>query len=198
MEARYGLMTYENPQLQKICDDLPIKCNKAIDYTKNEYSLLRAGRANSKLLEKVSVNYYGTMTPITQMGNISTPEPRMLVITLWDKSALGAAEKAILAANLGLTPTNDGNVIRLVFPELTEERRKELVKQVKKMAEECKVTVRNARRDTIDGIKKLKNDKQISEDIAADAEKDVDKSIAKFIETIEAMTAEKEKEIMSV
>ena len=87
-------MTYENPQLQKICDDLPIKCNKAIDYTKNEYSLLRAGRANSKLLEKVSVNYYGTMTPITQMGNISTPEPRMLVITLWDKSALGAAEKA--------------------------------------------------------------------------------------------------------
>ena len=191
-------MTYENPQLQKICDDLPIKCNKAIDYTKNEYSLLRAGRANSKLLEKVSVNYYGTMTPITQMGNISTPEPRMLVITLWDKSALGAAEKAILAANLGLTPTNDGNVIRLVFPELTEERRKELVKQVKKMAEECKVTVRNARRDTIDGIKKLKNDTQISEDIAADAEKDVDKAIAKFIETIEAMTAEKEKEIMSV
>ena len=191
-------MTYENPQLQKICDDLPIKCNKAIDYTKNEYSLLRAGRANSKLLEKVSVNYYGTMTPITQMGNISTPEPRMLVITLWDKSALGAAEKAILAANLGLTPTNDGNVIRLVFPELTEERRKELVKQVKKMAEECKVTVRNARRDTIDGIKKLKNDKQISEDIAADAEKDVDKAIAKFIETIAAMTAEKEKEIMSV
>ena len=191
-------MTYENPQLQKICDDLPIKCNKAIDYTKNEYSLLRAGRANSKLLEKVSVNYYGTMTPITQMGNISTPEPRMLVITLWDKSALGAAEKAILAANLGLTPTNDGNVIRLVFPELTEERRKELVKQVKKMAEECKVTVRNARRDTIDGIKKLKNDKQISEDIAADAEKDVDKAIAKFIETIEAMTAEIEKEIMSV
>ena len=159
---------------------------------------MRAGRANSKLLEKVSVNYYGTMTPITQMGNISTPEPRMLVITLWDKSALGAAEKAILAANLGLTPTNDGNVIRLVFPELTEERRKELVKQVKKMAEECKVTVRNARRDTIDGIKKLKNDKQISEDIAADAGKDVDKAIAKFIETIEAMTAEKEKEIMSV
>ena len=132
------------------------------------------------------------------MGNISTPEPRMLVITLWDKSALGAAEKAILAANLGRTPTNDGNVIRLVFPELTEERRKELVKQVKKMAEECKVAVRNARRDTIDGIKKLKNDKQISEDIAADAEKDVDKAIAKFIETIEAMTAEKEKEIMSV
>ncbi len=191
-------MVFENEQLQKICDDLPLKCNKAIDFTKNEFGLMRAGRANSKLLEKVSVDYYGTMTPITQMGNISTPEPRMLVITLWDKSALGVAEKAILAANLGLTPTNDGNVIRLVFPELTEERRKDLVKQVKKMAEDCKVTVRNARRDAIDGIKKLKNDKQISEDIAGNAEKEVDKSISKFIETIDAMTSEKEKDIMSV
>ncbi len=191
-------MVFENEQLQKICNDLPLKCNKAIDFTKNEFGLMRAGRANSKLLEKVSVDYYGTMTPITQMGNISTPEPRMLVITLWDKSALGAAEKAILAANLGLTPTNDGNVIRLVFPELTEERRKDLVKQVKKMAEDCKVTVRNARRDAIDGIKKLKNDKQISEDIAGNAEKEVDKSISKFIETIDAMTSEKEKDIMSV
>ncbi len=191
-------MVFENEQLQKICNDLPLKCNKAIDFTKNEFGLMRAGRANSKLLEKVSVDYYGTMTPITQMGNISTPEPRMLVITLWDKSALGVAEKAILAANLGLTPTNDGNVIRLVFPELTEERRKDLVKQVKKMAEDCKVTVRNARRDAIDGIKKLKNDKQISEDIAGNAEKEVDKSISKFIETIDAMTSEKEKDIMSV
>lgn len=191
-------MLFENPQLQKICDDLPVKCNKAIDYTQNEFGTLRAGRANSKILEKVSVNYYGTMTPLTQMGNISTPEPRMLVITLWDKSALSLAEKAILAANLGLTPTNDGNVIRLVFPELTEERRKDLVKQVKKMSEDCKVAVRNARRDAIDGIKKLKNDKQISEDIAANAEKEIDKSIAKFIENIEAMTSEKEKDIMSV
>ncbi len=191
-------MVFENEQLQKICNDLPLKCNKAIDFTKNEFGLMRAGRANSKLLEKVSVDYYGTMTPITQMGNISTPEPRMLVITLWDKSALGVAEKAILAANLGLTPTNDGNVIRLVFPELTEERRKDLVKQVKKMAEDCKVTVRNSRRDAIDGIKKLKNDKQISEDIAGNAEKEVDKSISKFIETIDAMTSEKEKDIMSV
>lgn len=191
-------MAYENPQLQKIIDELPIKCNKTLDYTKNEYGLMRAGRANPKLLEKVSVNYYGTMTPISQMGNISTPEPRMLVITLWDKSALGAAEKAILAANIGVTPTNDGSVIRLVFPELTEERRKDLAKQIKKMAEDCKVGVRNSRRDAIDGIKKLKNDKQISEDVAADAEKDVDKTIAKFIENIDAMAAEKEKEIMSV
>ena len=187
-----------NEQLQKICDELPVKCNKAIDFTKSEYSLLRAGRANSKILDKVLVDYYGTMTPITQMGNVSTPEPRMLVVTLWDKSALGKAEKAILAANIGVTPSNDGNVIRLVFPELTEERRKDLVKQVKKMAEDCKVAIRNARRDAIEGIRKLKNDKQISEDIASNAEKDVDKDIAKFIESVDRLSADKEKNIMSV
>jgi len=191
-------MIYENQQLQKICDDLPVKCNKAIDYTKSEYSLMKAGRANSKILDKVMVDYYGTMTPITQMGNVSTPEPRMLAITLWDKSAIKATEKAILAANLGLTPSNDGTVIRLIFPELTQERRKELAKQVKKMAEDCKVAVRNARRDAIEGIKKLLKDKQISEDISASAEKDIDKVIADFIKSIDVMAAEKEKDIMSV
>ena len=191
-------MIYENQQLQKICDDLPVKCNKAIDYTKSEYSLMKAGRANSKILDKVMVDYYGTMTPITQMGNVSTPEPRMLAITLWDKSAIKATEKAILAANLGLTPSNDGTVIRLIFPELTQERRKELAKQVKKMAEDCKVAVRNARRDAIEGIKKLLKDKQISEDISSGAEKDVDKVVADFIKSIDVMTAEKEKDIMSV
>ena len=191
-------MIYENQQLQKICDELPVKCNKAIDYTRNEFSLMKAGRANSKILDKVMVDYYGAMTPITQMGNVSTPEPRMLAITLWDKSAIKATEKAILAANLGLTPSNDGTVIRLIFPELTQERRKELAKQVKKMSEDCKVAVRNARRDTIEGIKKLLKDKQISEDISAGAEKDIDKVIADFIKTIDVMTAEKEKDIMSV
>ena len=191
-------MIYENQQLQKICDDLPVKCNKAIDYTKSEYSLMKAGRANSKILDKVMVDYYGTMTPITQMGNVSTPEPRMLAITLWDKSAIKATEKAILAANLGLTPSNDGTVIRLIFPELTQERRKELAKQVKKMAEDCKVAVRNARRDAIEGIKKLLKDKQISEDISSNAEKDTDKVIADFIKSIDVMAAEKEKDIMSV
>lgn len=191
-------MIYENQQLQKICDDLPVRCNKAIDYTKNEFGLMKAGRANSKILDKVLVDYYGTMTPITQMGNVSTPEPRMLAITLWDKSAIKATEKAILAANLGLTPSNDGTVIRLIFPELTQERRKELAKQVKKLGEECKVAVRNARRDAIEGIKKLLKDKQISEDISANAEKDIDKAIADFVKSIDVMTAEKEKDIMSV
>jgi len=121
-----------------------------------------------------------------------------LAITLWDKSAIKAAEKAILAANLGLTPSNDGTVIRLVFPELTQERRKDLAKQVKKMSEDCKVAVRNARRDAIEGIKKLLKDKQISEDISASAEKDIDKVVADFIKVIDVMTAEKEKDIMSV
>ena len=191
-------MIYENQQLQKICDDLPVKCKKAIDYTKNEFSLMKAGRANSKILDKVMVDYYGTMTPITQMGNVATPEPRMLTITLWDKSAIKATEKAILAANLGLTPSNDGTVIRLIFPELTQERRKDLAKQVKKLGEDCKVAVRNARRDAIEGIKKLLKDKQISEDISSGAEKDVDKVVADFIKSIDVMTAEKEKDIMSV
>ena len=191
-------MIYENQQLQKICDDLPVKCNKAIDYTKNEFSLMKAGRANSKILDKVMVDYYGTMTPITQIGNVATPEPRMLTITLWDKSAIKATEKAILAANLGLTPSNDGTVIRLIFPELTQERRKDLAKQVKKLGEDCKVAVRNARRDAIEGIKKLLKDKQISEDISSGAEKDVDKVVADFIKSIDVMTAEKEKDIMSV
>ena len=191
-------MIYENQQLQKICDELPVKCNKAIDYTKSEFGLMKAGRANSKILDKVLVDYYGTMTPITQMGNVSTPEPRMLAITLWDKSAIKATEKAILAANLGLTPSNDGTVIRLIFPELTQERRKELAKQVKKMSEDCKVAVRNARRDAIEGIKKLLKDKQISEDISSGAEKDIDKVIADFIKVIDVMTVEKEKDIMSV
>ena len=191
-------MIYENQQLQKICDELPVKCNKAIDYTKSEFGLMKAGRANSKILDKVLVDYYGTMTPITQMGNVSTPEPRMLAITLWDKSAIKATEKAIIAANLGLTPSNDGTVIRLIFPELTQERRKELAKQVKKMSEDCKVAVRNARRDAIEGIKKLLKDKQISEDISSGAEKDIDKVIADFIKVIDVMTVEKEKDIMSV
>ena len=191
-------MIYENQQLQKICDDLPVKCKKAIDYTKNEFGLMKAGRANSKILDKVMVDYYGTMTPITQMGNVATPEPRMLTITLWDKSAIKATEKAILAANLGLTPSNDGTVIRLIFPELTQERRKDLAKQVKKLGEECKVAIRNARRDAIEGIKKLLKDKQISEDVSAGAEKDIDKVVADFIKSVDVMTAEKEKDIMSV
>ena len=125
-------MNYATPQIEELFLTFETECEKAIEYTKNEYNLMRAGRANPKLVEGIKVDYYGAMTPINQMGNISIPEPRCLVISLWDKSALKLVEKAILSANIGVTPQNDGTVIRLTFPVLTEERRRDLVKQVKK------------------------------------------------------------------
>ena len=159
---------------------------------------MRAGRANPKVVEGIKVDYYGAMTPINQMGNISVPEPRCLVISLWDKSALKLVEKAILAANIGVTPQNDGTVIRLTFPILTEERRKELVKQVKKLAEDTKVILRNARRDVMDGLKKEKNAKTVSEDLIADYEQEVDKQLSKLIENVDKLSKEKETDVMSV
>ena len=124
-------MNYATPQIEELFLNFDMECEKAMEYTKGEYNLMRAGRANPKLVENIKVDYYGAPTPINQMGNISIPEPRCLVISLWDKSALKLVEKAILSANIGVTPQNDGTVIRLTFPVLTEERRKELVKQVK-------------------------------------------------------------------
>ena len=144
------------------------------------------------------MEYYGTMTPLNQMGNISISDPRSLVVSLWDKSALGKVEKAILAANLGLTPQNNGEVIRLTFPIVTEERRKELVKSVKKLSEETKVVVRNARRDLLDGLKKLKNDKVLSEDAVANYEKIAEKAITHQMDYIDQLTKEKETDVMSV
>ncbi|MCX4286079.1 MAG: ribosome recycling factor, partial [Clostridia bacterium] len=141
---------------------------------------------------------YGALTPINQMGNISIPEPRCLVITLWDKSALKLVEKAILAANIGITPQNDGTVIRLTFPVLTEERRRELVKQVKKLAEDTKVVLRNSRRDAMESLKKEKNAKTVSEDLISDYEAEIDKSLSKLIETVDKLAKEKENDVMSV
>ena len=175
-----------------------MNCDKAINYMKGEYNLMRAGRANPKVVESIKVDYYGAQTPINQMGNISVPEPRCLVISLWDKSALKLVEKAILAANIGVTPQNDGTVIRLTFPVLTEERRKDLVKQVKKLAEDTKVVLRNARRDVMDGLKKEKNVKTVSEDLISDYESEVDKSLSKLIETVDKLAKEKEIDVMSV
>ena len=175
-----------------------MNCDKAINYMKGEYNLMRAGRANPKVVENIKVDYYGAQTPINQMGNISVPEPRCLVISLWDKSALKLVEKAILAANIGVTPQNDGTVIRLTFPVLTEERRKYLVKQVKKLAEDTKVVLRNARRDVMDGLKKEKNAKTVSEDLISDYESEVDKSLSKLIETVDKLAKEKEIDVMSV
>lgn len=159
---------------------------------------MRAGRANPKLVEGIKVDYYGALTPISQMGNISIPEPRCLVITLWDKSALKNVERAILAANIGVTPQNDGTVIRLTFPVLTEERRKDLVKQVKKLAEDTKVVLRNARRDAMDALKKEKNAKTTSEDLIANYEQEIDKALARQIELVDKLSKEKETDVMSV
>lgn len=191
-------MTYATPQIEELFVNFEFDCDRAIDYMKNEFNLMRAGRANPKLVESIKVDYYGAMTPINQMGNISIPEPRCLVITLWDKSALKDVEKAILAANIGVTPQNDGTVIRLTFPILTEERRKELVKQVKKLAEDTKVVLRNARRDAMDGLKKEKNAKTVSEDLIADYEDQIDKSLVKLIESVDKLAKDKETDVMSV
>lgn len=191
-------MTYANPQIEELFLNFEMNCDKAINYMKGEFNLMRAGRANPKLVESIKVDYYGAPTPINQMGNISVPEPRCLVISLWDKSALKLVEKAILAANIGVTPQNDGTVIRLTFPVLTEERRRELVKQVKKLAEDTKVVLRNARRDVMDGLKKEKNAKTVSEDLISDYEAEVDESLAKFIESVDKLSKEKETDVMSV
>lgn len=191
-------MNYATPQIEEIFVNFELNCDKAIEYMKGEYALMRAGRANPKIVEGIRVDYYGAMTPINQMGNISIPEPRCLLITLWDKSALKSVEKAILAANIGVTPQNDGTVIRLTFPVLTEERRRDLVKQVKKLAEDTKVVLRNARREAMDGLKKEKNSKTVSEDLIADYEGEVDKSLAKLIETVDKLAKDKEVDVMSV
>lgn len=191
-------MNYANPQIEELFLNFEMNCDKAIDYMKGEFAVMRAGRANPKLVENIKVDYYGAMTPINQMGNITSPEPRQLVITLWDKGALKDVEKAILQANIGVTPQNDGSCIRLTFPVLTEERRKELVKQVKKLAEDTKVVLRNNRRDAMDALKKEKNAKTVSEDLIADYEKEIDKMLSKLIENVDKLAKDKEVDVMSV
>ncbi len=191
-------MNYANPQIEELFLNFEMSCDKAIDYMKGEFAVMRAGRANPKLVENIKVDYYGAMTPINQMGNITSPEPRQLVITLWDKGALKDVEKAILQANIGVTPQNDGSCIRLTFPVLTEERRKELVKQVKKLAEDTKVVLRNSRRDAMDALKKEKNAKTVSEDLIVDYEKEIDKMLSKLIENVDKLAKDKEVDVMSV
>ena len=191
-------MNYANPQIEELFLNFEMNCDKAIDYMKGEFAVMRAGRANPKLVENIKVDYYGAMTPINQMGNITSPEPRQLVITLWDKGALKDVEKAILQANIGVTPQNDGSCIRLTFPVLTEERRKELVKQVKKLAEDTKVVLRNSRRDAMDALKKEKNAKTVSEDLIVDYEKEIDKMLSKLIENVDKLAKDKEVDVMSV
>lgn len=185
-------------QVEEILLILEDKISKTLNVLKDEYASVRAGRANPHILDKVTVDYYGVATPIVQTANISVQEGRSLVISPWDASLLKAIEKAIQVSNIGITPTNDGKVIRLVFPQLTEERRKELSKQVKKMGEDAKVSERNVRREAMESIKKLKTDKVISEDESAAAEKEVEKRVNEGISQIDAAVAAKDKEIMTV
>ncbi len=174
------------------------RMKKALDVMRKEYGSLRAGRATPALLDKIAVDYYGTPTPLSQVANISAPEPRLLTIQPWEKTMLGTIEKAILKSDLGLTPNNDGSVIRLNIPQLTKERRAELVKVVHKKAEECRVAVRNLRRDANESIKKLEKDHSISEDEAKKGQDDIQKLTDKYIKEVDHVMAVKEKEIMEV
>ena len=191
-------MAVQNEQFEMMLMEIMERTEKTVSVLNGEYITIRAGRANPHILDKVLVDYYGTPTPINQVGNLSVTEGRCLVIAPWDASMLKVIEKQLLVENLGITPANDGKVIRLVFPALTEERRKDLVKQIKKMAEDSKVAVRNIRRDAMDALKKMKNNKELSEDEHAICEKDVDKLISESIEKIEKLCVDKEKDILSV
>lgn len=171
---------------------------KTISVLNTEFSSLRAGRANPQVLDRVMVDYYGTPTPINQLGNLSTPEPRLLAITVWDNKAIPAIEKAIQKSDVGINPTNDGKVVRLLFPELTEERRKDLVKVVRKKGEEAKVAIRSIRRDTNEQIKKQRKDNLITEDDQKDLEEKAQKLTDETIKEIDTIMAEKEKEILAV
>lgn len=185
-------------ELKEIYEELKQDCAKVCEHLKAEFGAVRAGRANPKILDRVMVEYYGSMTPLNQMANISVPEPRMLLINVWDQSALKNVVKAINEADLGINPADDGKVIRLVFPILTEERRKDLVKSIKRMTEDSKVSLRNARRDAIDMVKDLKKDNAISEDDQANAEKEIQKIIDLNNANLEKLLADKEKEVMEV
>lgn len=173
------------------------KMQKAYDYLETDLGAIRAGRANPHVLDKIRVDYYGTPTPIQQVGNITVPEPRVIQIAPWEKTLIKDIEKAIMMSDVGITPSNDGSLIRLVFPELTEERRKELVKDVKKRGEESKVAVRNARRDGNDALKKLAKS-EVSEDEIKELEDKLQKLTDKFIKDLDKLVEEKSKEILTV
>ena len=174
------------------------KMKKTLDFLGQQFDTVRAGRANAAVLDQIQVNYYGSPTPIQQVASVSTPDPRTLMIQPWDSSVLRDIEKAILASELGINPQNDGKVIRLVFPQLTEERRKELAKQVKKYGEEAKVAVRNIRRDAIDKFKKQQKASEITEDDYKAIEKDIQKMTDDYIKKVETMTEKKEKELFEI
>jgi len=184
--------------IKEIIKDSEERMKKVIEITKKEFMSVRTGKASPALLDKVSVDYYGTPTPVTQLANVSTPEPRLIIIQPWDKSALAEIERAILKSDLGITPSNDGSVIRLAIPPLTEERRKELAKSTKKEGEEKKVAVRNIRRDANEHLKKIEKEGSISADENKKAQEEIQKITDKYVKEIDQVVANKEKEIMEV
>lgn len=184
--------------LKEILSETEDKMNKTLEVLRKDFSTMRAGRANPAILDKIQVEYYGALTSINQMANISVPEPRLLTIQPWDKSTVPQIEKAILKSDLGLNPSSDGNVIRLAIPQLTQERRLELVKTAKKKAEDTKVSIRNIRRDANDMIKEGEKSKEISEDDAKKGQEDMQKLTDRFIKEVDRVLELKEKEIMEV
>jgi ribosome recycling factor len=184
--------------VDEIFEDLKDRMGKSIESLKREYSRLRTGRASVSLLDGIRVSYYDTPTPLNQMASLAVPEPRLIVIQPWDKTAIEDIEKAILKSELGLTPMNDGNVIRISIPPLTEERRKELVKVARKMSEENKVALRNIRRDANEMLKDLKKEKEITEDDLFRSQEEVQKATDQFISQVDELCAAKEKEILEI
>ena len=174
------------------------KMEKAVDFLVSDYAGIRAGRANPHVLDKIRVDYYGTPTPLQSVGNITVPEPRMIQIAPWEKSMIKEIEKAIMTSDLGINPNNDGSVIRLIFPELTEERRKELVKDIKKKGEDAKVAIRNIRRDGNDALKKLGKSSEVSEDDVKDLEDKLQKVTDNYIKDVDKLIEDTSKEIMTV
>lgn len=180
------------------CEPYQVKMEKSIEVMKQDFNTIRAGRANVAVLDKITVDYYGAATPIQQIASVSTPEPRMLSIQPWDASALKLIEKAILASDLGINPTNDGKVIRLLFPQLTEERRRDLIKTVKRMTEDTKVAIRNIRRDAIDSFKKQQKASEITEDDLKALEKDMQELTDKHCKLADVESGKKEQELLEI
>ena len=191
-------MALDIEKVETIIMETEEKLEKSTDVFKSDLLQIRAGRANPHVLDKIRVDYFGTLSPLNQVGNIAVQDGQCLVISPWDKSLLKQIEKAIQTSDIGINPTNDGTVIRLVFPVLTEERRKEIVKQVRKMSEDAKVAVRNIRRDCLDTLKKMNKAKEMTDDEYSNYESDIEDEVAKSISVIEKATAEKEKEILTV
>ena len=188
----------ENEKIEEMMFELEERAEKTLNALENEYGAIRAGRANPKILDRIEVEAYGGMSRLIELGNVSALDARCLQINLWDKSLLKAVEKAILQSNIGINPTNDGQVIRLVFPVMTEERRKELVKQSKKMGEDSKVALRNHRREAMDLLKKMKTSKELSEDEVSSCEAEVEKFVSATMTKLEGIIAAKEKELLTV